>query len=156
MKTKYLIALGAILTAQTVAAVTPPPPPPLLLEKITTPGFIAPSAALSKSCVIQKSGNLVISYNLGGLISKRTTLLKLNFPTIIATIDKAAVGPFAAGLSTVDTGRTEYNAYQKQPDGSLKKIILFQQGGISPATNLAPEATLLRNFIDLNCGDPLL
>jgi hypothetical protein len=153
MKTKYLIALGAILTAQAVAAVTPPPPPPLLLEKITTPGNIAPTAALSKSCVIQKSGNLVMSYNLGGLTSTRKTLLKLNFLTIISTIDKAALGTLTTGASTADTGRIEYNAYQKQLDGSMKKIVLWQEGGIAPAINDAPEATLLRSFIDLNCGN---
>jgi hypothetical protein len=152
MKIKYisaLAALAALLLTQTISAAP-------LLEKITKPGFVLEERAINKSCVIQDTGNLAIDYNLGQLSSKRASVLKLNLATIKTIIDKAASGTLKTWPSIVDIGRVEYYAYQKQADGSLKKIILWQTGEIAPKTNNALEARLLRNFIDLNCGEPLL
>lgn len=151
MNIKYGMAVVMLLMAQAVSAT-----PVMLLEKTTTPGFVLDEYAISKSCVIQTSGNLLIDYKLRELSSKRASVLKLNLSVIKGIIDKAALGTLKTGQSLVDIGRVEYNAYQTKADGSLKKIILWQTGEIAPKTNTAPEAKLLRNFIDLNCGDALL
>jgi hypothetical protein len=151
MKVQYITALAALLVAQTISAAPAP-----LLEKITKPGFVMAEYAINKSCMIQSTGAMSINYALGQLSSKRASVLKLSLTTINAAIDKAAMGTLKTWSSTADTGRVEYYAYQMQADGSFKKYILWQTGEIAPKTNNAPEAKLLRNFIDLNCGDPLL
>jgi hypothetical protein len=126
-----------------------------LLEKITTPGFVLPEYAISKTCTLQTNGSLSISYTIGGLTSKKISQLKLSLPSLKQTIDAAAMGELTEGPSIADTGRVEYAAYQAQVGGTSKKIILWQAGEIAPKTNNSSEARLLRNFIDLNCGDPL-
>ncbi len=157
MKLKYLLTVSALIITQAVlAAPTLPAKQPVMLEKITTPGFVMAEYAVNKSCVIQANGKLVVNYKLGTLSSKREDVLKLSLTAIKDAIDKAALGVLTAGPSIADTGRVEYAAYQPQADRSLKKIVLWQTGEIAPETNDAPEAKLLRNFIDLNCGDPLL
>jgi hypothetical protein len=151
MKTQYIIiSFAALLLAKTVAA-TP------LLEKVTTHGYVMAEYALNKSCVIENTGQMTIYYNLRGLSSQRVVKLKLNRKNLNAVIDTAALGTLKkAPGEMVDAGRTDHFAYQKQADGTFKKVILWQSGDGVIYTNQSPEAKLLRNFIDLNCGDPLL
>lgn len=149
MKIKHFIILAALLAAQTAEAVP-------LLEKDTSPGFVSPSYAISKTCVIHRAGIMINSYNLAGLSSQRIMPLKLSLAKIITMINNATLGALTTGQSTVDTGSVRYYAYQAQADGSFKKIVLWQVGGVAPQVNNSAEALTLRNFIDLNCGDPLL
>lgn len=149
MKIQSITALAALLVAQTISAAP-------LLEMTTTPGFVMAEYALGKSCVIQDTGNMTINYNLRELSSKRASVLKLNIATIKAIIDKAALGVIKKSPNIiVDAGRIDHYAYQTQPDGSSKKIILWQEGDGVIRTNQSVEAKLLRNFIDLNCSGAL-
>jgi hypothetical protein len=147
MKIKHFITLIALLAAHSVSAVP-------LLEKDTISGFISPAYAINKTCVIHRAGTMVNSYNLGGLASQRSTVLKLSLAKIVTMINNAALGSLTPGQPIPDAGIVEYYAYQPQADGSLKKIVLWQGG--APQLNNSAEALTLRNFIDLNCGDPLL
>jgi hypothetical protein len=149
MKNKYFITLALLFATHSVLAVP-------LLEKITTPGFVMAEYAISKSCVIHRTGSLVITRNLAQLSSTRTIALKLNLPTISSVIKTAALGSITTGIAPVDGGRVEYHAYQLQADGSLKKVVLWEDGEGSSNINNTMEAKMLRNFIDLTCGDPLL
>ena len=150
MKIKHFITLIALLAAHSASAVP-------LLEKDTISGFISPAYAINKTCVIHRAGTMVNSYNLGGLASQRSTVLKLSLAKIVTMINNAALGFLTPGQPTAaDQGGVEYYAYQPQAGGSLKKIVLWQIGGGTPQLNNSAEALTLRNFIDLNCGDPLL
>lgn len=146
---KYFFALFALLAAQTASAGN------VLLEKNTLPGYVMPAYAVNKSCTIHEKGKLVVSYTLQQLTSERSTPLTLDAAAIKSAIDDAALGTITTGESTVDTGVVQYYAYQTQSDGTFKRIVLWETGGIGPRTNDSDSAILLRNFIDLNCGDPL-
>lgn len=149
MKITYFAILVALLFAQTASAVP-------LLEKITIPGNMLTENAVAKSCVIHRGGKMVSRRSLAQLSSTRTTALRLNFAAIKPVIDSVALGTITTGIAPVDGGRVEYHAYQPQADGSLKKIIVWENGEGSTSTNESMEAKLLRNFIDLTCGEPLL
>jgi hypothetical protein len=126
-----------------------------LLEKITTPGFVMPEYAISKKCTLQTNGTVSINYTLATLTAKKTFPVQISVPAINTLINQAAIGKLIEGQSIADTGRVEYVAYQAKSGGIAKQIILWQAGEIAPKTNDSSQARVLRNFIDLVCGDPL-
>ncbi len=70
----------------------------VLLEKITYPGYVMPSYALSKSCTIQDNEQLVIQHQLDGMSSKRTLPLQLSKASIKAKIAEAETGTIRKNL----------------------------------------------------------
>ncbi|MEY4768786.1 MAG: hypothetical protein RL637_1425, partial [Pseudomonadota bacterium] len=89
------------------------------------------------------------------LTAKKTFPVQISVPAINTLINQAAIGKLIEGQSIADTGRVEYVAYQAKSGGIAKQIILWQAGEIAPKTNDSSQARVLRNFIDLVCGDPL-
>lgn len=142
-----LLSLCIVSTAQ--AAV--------LLEKVTLPGEVLPGYDIRKNCVIQDSGQLVIQYQLSGMNSKRTMPLQLSKPGIKIKIDEAATGTITSEIIPVDVATIIYRTYQKQIDGTIKTVLLYEENGGSgeKKINNSQAATALRNFIDVNCGDEL-
>jgi hypothetical protein len=129
----------------------------VLLEKVKYPGEVMPSYAISSRCTLSDTGLLVQHQQLGDLISKRKTQLQITTANIKAKITQTALGKVTSSIFPVDAQTIIYRAYQKQPDGSVKQILLYEENGGSgqKKVNDAQEAIALRNFIDLNCGDPL-
>ena len=142
-----LLPLCALSTAQAS----------VLLEKVSYPGYVMPSYALTKSCTIQDNEQLVIQYQLDGMSSKRTLPLQLNKASIKAKIAEAETGAMSMESFPVDVATVIYRAYQKQADGKLKMVLLYEENGGSgtKSVNDAQSAVALRNFIDANCGDNL-
>jgi hypothetical protein len=129
----------------------------VLLEKVKYPGYVMQSYAISSRCTLSDTGLLVQHQQLGDLISKRKTQLQVTTANIKAKMTLAASGKITSSPFPVDPPTVIYRAYQKQPDGSTKQILLYEENGGSgqKKVNEAQEAIMLRNFIDLNCGDPL-
>ena len=130
----------------------------VLLEKVSSPGFVMPSYAITKNCTISDTGQLTLQYQLEAMSSKRTLPLQLTKASIKAKIAEAALGKISSESFPVDVGTVSYNAYQKQTDGSDKKVVLYEQNGGSgeKKVNDSEAAAALRNFIDVNCGNQLL
>jgi hypothetical protein len=130
----------------------------VLLEKVKSPGFVMTSYAVSSRCTISDTGLLTTQLQLGELLSKRNTQLQLTTLKVKARIKEAALGNITTNSFPVDAATISYRAYQKQLDGTLKQILLFEQNGGSgvESKNNTEAAITLRNFIDLNCGDPLI
>jgi hypothetical protein len=129
----------------------------VLLEKVKYPGEVMPSYTISSRCTLSDTGLLVQHQQLGDLISKRKTQLQVTTANIKAKVTLAAAGKVTSSTFPVDGQTIIYRAYQKQPDGSVKQILLYEENGGSgqKLVNETEEAIVLRNFIDLNCGDPL-
>ena len=127
----------------------------VLLEKVNYPGFVMPSYAISKSCTISDSGQLIMQYQLEGMSTKRTLPLQLTKASIKTKIAEAALGKISSESFPVDVNTVSYRAYQKQADGSDKKVLLFEENGGSgeKKINDSEAAVALRNFIDVNCGN---
>ena len=127
----------------------------VLLEKVNYPGFVMPSYAISKSCTISDSGQLIMQYQLDGMSTKRTLPLQLTKASIKTKIAEAALGKISSESFPVDVNTVSYRAYQKQADGSDKKVLLFEENGGSgeKKINDSEAAVALRNFIDVNCGN---
>ncbi len=127
----------------------------VLLEKVNYPGFVMPSYAISKSCTISDSGQLIMQYQLDGMSTKRTLPLQLTKASIKTKIAEAALGKISSESFPVDVNTVSYRAYQKQADGSDKKVLLFEENGGSgeKKVNDSEAAVALRNFIDVNCGN---
>lgn len=138
-----LLAVSLVSTAQ--AAV--------LLEKVSYPGFVMPSYALTKSCTLSDTGLLTQSYTLSGMNSKRNQTLVINKTAIVSNINQAATGIVSSDIFPVDAPTISYRAYQKQANGTMKMITLYEENGGSgfKKTNSAVAAVTLKNFIDVNC-----
>lgn len=130
----------------------------VLLEKIKQPGYVMPSYAISSRCTLSNTGLLTTKLQLGELISKRNTRLQLTTLKIQAKINEAALGKITTSSFPVDPPTVTYRAYQKQSNGSTQAVLLYEENGGSgvKSINNSEAATLLRNFIDLNCGDSLI
>lgn len=130
----------------------------VLLEKITLPGYGLDIDAVTKHCSIQDNGQLTIQLQVSSLISKRSQSLQLSKATIKSRIDEAAAGIINTYAFNLDGPTITYNAYQKQPDGTVKTILLYKEDGASGSQqqNNSDSAIRLRNFIDLNCEGKLL
>ncbi|MCF7988685.1 MAG: hypothetical protein K9L60_14125 [Methylovulum sp.] len=129
----------------------------VLLEKLTFPGFVMQSDAISKSCKIQEDGTLSLDISLDGMNSKRSQPMRLTKNSIKSKINEAAAGKILSESFPVDVPTVIYKAYQKQANGSYTAITLYEANGGSgeKKTNDAQSAKTLMNFIDVNCGDPL-
>lgn len=127
----------------------------VLLEKVSYPGFVMPSYAISKNCAIYDSGQLIIQYQLDGMNSKRIIPLQLSKSGIKMKIAEAAKGTINSESFPVDVATVIYRAYQKQADNTVQPVLLFEENGGSgeKKTNDAEAAVALRNFIDANCGN---
>jgi len=138
----------AILTVPTVQA-------GVILEKVQTPGFVLPAYAITKTCAINGAGRMVQTYQVADVSSAKTIQLKLGGP-LDELIDLAAKGTLTQSSIPVDVPTTGYYAYQPTK-GKPRKVVLFESNGGSgvQTDNSAEEAMILRNFIDLNCGDPI-
>lgn len=151
MKTLYLgstlLALSLIADAQAG----------IILEKVTYAGETLPSYAINKHCTINDNGQLNTEYQLNSMSSKRTQVLKLSKITIKQNIDTAALAIINTDIFPVDGETILYRAYQKQMDGTVKTVLLYEENGSSgeKKVNASDSAIALRNFIDLNCGDAL-
>ena len=130
----------------------------VLLEKVSYPGFVMPSYAISKSCTISDSGQLIMQYQLDGMSSKRTLPLQLSKAGIKTKITEAALGTINSENFPVDVNTVIYRAYQKQADSPAKMVLLYEENGGSgeKKANDSEAAVALRNFIDINCGNELL
>jgi hypothetical protein len=151
MKKLFYRSLGLLVLLQGTAMAD------VLLEKSTSPGFVMPSYAITTNCKLTDNGKLIVEKQLGNLKSSQTLPVKLSVATIKSTITAAALGTIEEQPFPVDAGSTLYQAYSKQAGGKMKTILLWQENGNSgqKKINNAQEATTLRNFIDLNCGDAL-
>jgi hypothetical protein len=153
----------------------------VLLEKVTFPGFVRQEYAISTRCTLSDgmkavanpvgtgiavpigtgitvpNGVLVMESQLGSLKSKRQQPLQLSAEAIKAVITVASLTPIISHSFPVDAGTQIYRAYQKKADGSVKSVLLWEQNGGTGTENInsSAEALMLRNFIDLNCGNPL-
>jgi hypothetical protein len=129
-----------------------------LLEKVSSPGFVMSSYAIVKKCSITDNGQMVQQYQLHEMASKRTTPLVLAKGSIKIKISEAALGTINTEGMPVDGPTISYRAYQKQAGSALKTVLLYEENGGSgqKSTNDSPSAVALRNFIDVNCGDPLV
>jgi hypothetical protein len=145
-----LLALGL----QTLAAAANAE---VLLEKQTYPGFVLPAYAISTHCTLADDGKLFIEYQLGSLKSSRSQQLKLSTSSIKRSILEAAQGNITTNPYPVDVPITIYRAYQYPPNSDPKTVTLLERNGGSgtETVNDSQAALALRNFIDLNCGDPL-
>lgn len=129
----------------------------VLLEKLTSPGFVMPAYAISTHCTLADDGKLFIEYQLGSLKSSRTQPLQLSVSSIKRSILQAAQGNVTTTPYAVDVPTTVYRAYQYPPNGAAQTVTLLENNGGSgtQSINDSQAAIALRNFIDLNCGDPL-
>jgi hypothetical protein len=164
MNIKYFLSLAVLLSAQTAAATALlPSPPPVLLERVTVPGYPQAYPMTAKPvmprCTINQVGTIVKIYD--GITGtgagyapsfSRTTLIKFNLADLKLKIKATETGIVELGAGMVDTPTTEYYAYLKQIDGSFKKIVLWKEGQ-DAAKNNAPDAAVLRDFLDLACDD---
>jgi hypothetical protein len=116
------------------------------------------SYAVSSRCTVSDTGLLTTQLQLSDLISKRNTQLQLTIVKTTAKINNAALGKITSSSFPVDGPTISYRAYQKLADGSIKQILLYEENGGTGVkkTNSSDAAVTLRNFIDLNCGDPLV
>jgi hypothetical protein len=127
-----------------------------LLEKVTTPGFVMPEYAITTRCTLNDTGQMTIKYVIGNINSVQTRSIALTKLAIQAAINNAAGHTSWGPVLVADAPVQTYAAYQRQPDGTSKRIVLWQStGGTNVATNNTSDAVRLRNLIDLNCGDPL-
>lgn len=128
-----------------------------LLEKVSTPGFVMSSYAITKKCTITDSGQLIQQYQLAGMNSKRSTPLQLTKASIKANISEAALGAINSESFPVDAASISYRAFQKQAGSTVKTVLLYEENGGSgqKTINNSASAVALRNFIDVNCGDQL-
>lgn len=124
----------------------------VILQKTTSPGFVMPAYAISKTCKIHDNGQITQHYQVASAASLKTGKLKLR-PTTGGLIDEAALGKITETITAVDIPSVSYVAFQK----TNKKVILRDINGGTGVekTNESEAATILRNFIDLNCGDPI-
>jgi hypothetical protein len=151
MKIQSLCVCALLLTSQALSAATVSVIPKLL-EKVTNSAPLPPPYTMwFKSCVIQADGVMVNSYTLGNLTSVRKTPLKLSLVTIKNTITKAALGQVTGGQIIVGGESTNYYAYTGLP---TKQVVLTKDL-YNTTQNPSAEAQILRNFINLNCGDAL-
>ncbi|MDO9105024.1 MAG: hypothetical protein Q7U57_08685 [Methylovulum sp.] len=129
----------------------------VLLEKISSPGFVMPSYAAGKNCAIRENGQLSMRYQLDDMNSSHTLTLHLSKSSINTKISEASLGVIHSEAFPVDANSVLYRAYQKQVDGSVKTVLLYEENGGSgeKKVNDSESAVALRNFIDLNCGDAL-
>lgn len=129
----------------------------VLLEKVTYPGFVMQSYAISTQCQLMDNGQIMRTKQLGGLTSNQVLPLKLSVDTIKTSIKTAALGKITIENAPVDMPTISYRAYQKQSNGKWKQILLWEQNGGSGEnkTNDSTEATTLKNFININCDNAL-
>lgn len=130
----------------------------ILLQKISSPGFVMSTYAISKSCTITDAGQLIMQFQLDGMNSKRSIPLQLTKASIKTKISEAALGTLNTESFPVDVPTISYYAFQKQADNTVKKVVLYEANGGSgqKITNDSQSAVALRNFIDVNCGDNLV
>jgi hypothetical protein len=148
MAVKAIITVAGFAVSSAHAA-------PVLLEKITQPGFTTPAYAVAKTCKISIDGKLVQTYAIGAAGSTRSTQLILS-NGIGGIINEAAKGVISTSNGPVDTPTIIYNAYQIAAGHSTKVILSSHNGGTGQIKeNGSDAALLLKNFINLNCGDAI-
>lgn len=128
-----------------------------LLEKNTAPGFVMPETALYTSCVLDDEGFLIMKSQINGLASKKNVAIQVDATDMTRLkniINEAAKGSIKKPEAQVaDAPSTTYYAYQKLPNGSVKKVFLVEDTGITNANtiNNSPAALTLRKYIDALC-----
>lgn len=128
----------------------------VLLEKTTSRGFVMPAYGVTSRCSLTDDGHLIQQYNLSTLMSKRVSAMQLSVINLKTMIKNTSFGMVTSEMFPVDAGTQTYRAFNIQA-GVVKSVLLYEENGGTgqKRTNNAPEALILRNFIDLNCGNPL-
>lgn len=104
----------------------------VLLEKITYPGFVMPAYAIVTSCKLTDSNQIVFEKQIGSLKSSQTLPLKLTVDNIKTQIGIAATGTITSESFPVDAQTTRYQGYNKQANGKLKAVLLWEEGAVFP------------------------
>jgi hypothetical protein len=151
LKFHYRKLLVSVLLATTLNAWAAP-----LLIRSSVPGFMMQEVALYKTCTLDDNGSLVINNRLNGLSSKNTTKLQVSVKSIKDSISSAFMGKLQRPESIADKDKptSAYYAYQKQRNGKLAKVLLWQDNGV-PLENIyndSSAALTLRKFMDTICG----
>jgi hypothetical protein len=144
------IGLMLLASASAASATT-------LLSKTTTPGYVMPETALYTSCTLDDQGFLIMKNQINGVTSKKNVIVQVDAADIVRlrkAIDVAAKGSIKKPeMQIADAPSTTYYAYQKTSGDKLKQVFLAEDNGMSNTStyNMAPEALMLRNFIDALC-----
>jgi hypothetical protein len=144
---RYLTSLLLCAVATTVSAAT-------LLVRQSSPGYVPQELALSTTCVLDDKGVVTTKEQLGKMASKTNTSTQFSLTTIRQMIDEAATGKLKKPeFEIADAPSKTYYAFQKQADGKINKIFLYEDLGNvnNNKYNDSSAALSLKTFIDVVC-----
>ena len=136
-----VIAFGASVVA--TAAVQSP-----LLVKDTGNGPLAPPYHFWSRCEVY-TDKVVTTNHAGAVVSVISVPLSLS-NSVEKVIADASIGQVSSKQGPLGSGVTTWTALTASPSGDVKSIVL-QSAGSMVATNDAPAAQTLINFLDLTC-----
>jgi hypothetical protein len=142
------LVLASLLTVSTAASAT------TLLSKTSSPGFVMSEYALQTTCTLDDQGIVTIKTQINGLSAKKTMPGQFDIASIHKKITESVSGKIKKPEMVIaDLPSTVYNAYQKQTNGNIATVFLYEDNGMQEQNsyNESPSALSLRTFLDAIC-----